>query len=248
MIATRHTPPFAFFFLNVCVGWPVGVVGLALSNALVRSGLTVGQTASIVASASLPFTLQFLWGPIVDSSATRRRWFLGGTLLMCVCLAALLSAPWKAASVHLLAMLAFLSCLGAALSAAATKGLIAHHVRTEQLASASGWYISGGGFSHAVAGAGTLWLLTYVTSPAFGGGDQCRRRGARRGGHYLGFSGKVCAVARVPGQAGRGAERDLELNLHAERSTSCVAVCGSIRIGRSRGLARRDCPGVVRRS
>jgi MFS family permease len=164
VIATRRTPPFAFFFLNVCVGWPVGVVGLALSNALVRSGFTVGQIASIVASASLPFTLQFLWGPIVDSSATRRRWFLGGTLLMCVCLAALLSAPWKAASVHLLAMLAFLSCLGAALGAAATKGLIAHHVRAEQLASASGWYISGGGFSHAVAGAGTLWLLTHVTS------------------------------------------------------------------------------------
>lgn len=163
-MTVRRTPPFAFFFLNASLGWPVGVIGLALTNVLVRSGFTVGQAASIWAAGALPFTLQFLLGPIVDSSATRRGWFVGGTLFMGVCLAALLVAPWKTTPVAALATLAFCSCLGAALCAAATKGMIAYHVPPERLGAASGWYISGGGLSHAIAGGGTLWLLTHIPS------------------------------------------------------------------------------------
>lgn len=163
-MATRHTPPFLFFFLNVCIGWPVGVVAGALGNALVRSGFTVGQTASIIAAAGMPFTLQVVWATIIDSSGTRRRWFVGGAALMCIGLAALLAAPWRPAFAGVFAALAFLSCLGAAVGAAASKGLIAHHVRPDRVGSASAWYMSGGGFSHAVAGAATLALLTHVTS------------------------------------------------------------------------------------
>jgi hypothetical protein len=85
---TRRAPPLAFFFLHTCTVWPLGVVSLAVGSALVKAGVSVQETAGVLAAATLPFTLEFLWAPLVDASFTRRRWYVGGATLMCLCLAA----------------------------------------------------------------------------------------------------------------------------------------------------------------
>jgi hypothetical protein len=159
----KRAPPFAFFFLHVCTAWPVGVVGLALGSSLVKAGVPVRHSAGIIAAATLAFTLEFLWAPMVDACLTRRRWYVGGAAVMCICLAALLVAPWNSASVPLMTVLAFSSCSGAAIAAVAVKGLMAYDVPTAQLGAASGFYTAGGTFAKAVGGAGTLWLLTHVS-------------------------------------------------------------------------------------
>jgi PAT family beta-lactamase induction signal transducer AmpG len=105
--------PILFFFLHVCTAWPVGVVGLALASSLVKAGVPVQQTATIIAASALAFTLEFVWAPLVDSSFTRRAWYLGGAVVMCACLAALLVAPWNLAWVPALTVLAFASSSGA---------------------------------------------------------------------------------------------------------------------------------------
>jgi MFS transporter, PAT family, beta-lactamase induction signal transducer AmpG len=160
----RKCPPGAFFFLHVCTAWPVGVIGLALGSSLVKAGVAVHQTAAIIAASNLAFTLECAWAPIVDSSLTRRLWYLIGAGGMCVCLAWLLIAPWNAASVPLMTTLAFASSSGAAIGAVAVKGIMAYDVPPVRLGSASGFYAAGGTFAKAVAGAGTLWLLTHVSS------------------------------------------------------------------------------------
>jgi len=48
----------------------VGVVGLAVGNRLVSSGVSVHQTAGIVAAAFLPFSFEFLWAPIMTAIGT----------------------------------------------------------------------------------------------------------------------------------------------------------------------------------
>jgi MFS transporter, PAT family, beta-lactamase induction signal transducer AmpG len=130
----------------------------------------VRHSAAIIAASTLAFTLEFVWAPIVDSSLTRRTWYVVGAVVMCGCLAILLIAPWDAASVPLLTALAFASSSGAAIAAVAAKGLMAYDVPTTQLGSASGFYTAGGIFAKAVGGAGTLWLLTHLSgrTPAAG--------------------------------------------------------------------------------
>jgi hypothetical protein len=160
----KGAPPFAFFFLHVCTAWPVGVVGLALGSSLVKAGVSVQHAAGIVAAASLAFTIEFIWGPMVDACLSRRHWYVGGAAVMCVCLVALLIAPWDAASVPLMTALAFISCSGAAIAAVAVKGLIAYDVPTAKIGTASGFYTAGGIVAKAVGGSGTLWLLTHVSS------------------------------------------------------------------------------------
>jgi hypothetical protein len=62
--------------------------------------------------------------PRVDACLTRRLWYVGGSTLMCGCLAARLIAPWTAASVPLMIVLAFSSSTGAAIAAIAVKGIM----------------------------------------------------------------------------------------------------------------------------
>jgi hypothetical protein len=160
-LGDRSSPPGAFFFLHLCAAWPVGVIGLALGSILVNEGVSVQQSAAIIAASTLAFTLEFLWAPMVDSCLTRRRWFIGGAGAMCACLAALLLAPRDPKSVPLLAALAFAASSGAAVAAVAVKGIMAYDVPAAKLGSASGFYTAGGSFAKALGGAGTLWLLTH---------------------------------------------------------------------------------------
>ena len=116
--------PILFFFLHVCTAWPIGVVGLAHTSSLVKAGVPVQHTATIIAASTLAFTLEFAWAPLVDSSFTRRAWYLGGAVVMCACLAVLLVAPWNLAWVPALTALAFASTLGIGVAFAAATVLI----------------------------------------------------------------------------------------------------------------------------
>jgi MFS family permease len=156
-------PPYAFFFLHVCTAWPVGVVGLALASNLVNAGLAVHDVAGIIAASNLAFTLEFLWAPLVDSSLTRRQWFVIGALLMAGCLVALLLVDPGIASLPMMIGLAFASSSGAAMAAVAVKGIMAYDVAGHRIAAASGYYTAGGTFAKAVGAAGVLWLLTHTT-------------------------------------------------------------------------------------
>jgi PAT family beta-lactamase induction signal transducer AmpG len=164
---TKQAPPFAFFFLHTATAWPIGVVNLALANNLVRAGVSVRHVAAIVAATTLAFTFEFVWAPLVDSSLTRKVWYAIGATMMCACLIAMFVIPWKETAVPTMILLAFASCTGAAIAAVAVKGIMAYDVQAERMGAASGFYTAGGTFGKTVAGAGTLLLLTHLSSKTF---------------------------------------------------------------------------------
>jgi len=166
---SRHAPPYAFGLLHVCTGWPVGIVSLVLGNRLTALGVPVHRTATIITAAWLAFSLEFLWAPLVDSTFNRKGWYTAGAALMCASLALLLMAPWASSAVPLLTALTFISCSGAAMAAASIKGLMAYEIPAAQLGSASAFYTAGGYFAKAVGAAGTLWMLTHLTSRPLAG-------------------------------------------------------------------------------
>jgi MFS family permease len=135
-----------------------------MASALSTAGLPVKQISEIVGAAALAFSLEIIWAPMIDSVFTRRRWYAAGSVVMCVCLASLLMAPWQPSSVPLLTALTFCACSGAAIALVAVKGIMAYDVPAPQLGRASGFYTAGGIVAKSAAGAGTLWLLTHVSS------------------------------------------------------------------------------------
>lgn len=167
--SSHHAPPYAFALLHVCTGWPVGIVSLVVGNRLTALGVPVQQTSMVITAAWLAFSLEFLWAPLVDSTFTRKGWYTAGAALMCASLMLLLMAPWTSSAIPLLTALTFVTCSGAAVAAAAIKGLMAYEVPAAQLGSASAFYTAGGYLAKAIGAAGTLWLLTHLASRPLAG-------------------------------------------------------------------------------
>ena len=75
-----------FFLLYLRQGIPAGFASTALANSLTARGVDPEAVGAFVAWTGLPWTLQFVWGPVVDrfqgSPLGRRRpWVLGAQLL-----------------------------------------------------------------------------------------------------------------------------------------------------------------------
>lgn len=122
------------------------------------------QVATIIAAMSLAFTLEFIWGPLVDSSFTRKTWNVLGATVAFACLLAMFALPWRQSSVPLLALLAFASCSGAAIALVAAKGIMAFDVPTDRMGAASAFYSAGGTFGKAAAGALAVLLLAHLSN------------------------------------------------------------------------------------
>ncbi|GAC1447993.1 MAG: hypothetical protein NVSMB9_30740 [Isosphaeraceae bacterium] len=75
-----------FFLLYVRQGIPAGFASTAFANSLTARGVDAETVGAFVAWTGLPWTLQFVWGPVVDrfqgsSMGRRRPWVLGAQVL-----------------------------------------------------------------------------------------------------------------------------------------------------------------------
>ncbi|WP_310395087.1 MFS transporter [Hymenobacter sp.] len=63
---SRNLRYFTFFYLYVMQGIPGGFRGATVYNYLIEKGLTASAVGSFVLVVGLPWSFQFVWGPIVD--------------------------------------------------------------------------------------------------------------------------------------------------------------------------------------
>lgn len=63
--------------LYVASGLPYGLLTDALSTSFARTGVSTARTTALVADVGLPFTLKFLWAPLLDAVGSRRGWTMG---------------------------------------------------------------------------------------------------------------------------------------------------------------------------
>ena len=79
----------AFFYLYVMQGIPYGFAATAIANYLAYHHVPPNEIGKFVAMVGVPWTLQFVWGPIVDRfqgsrMGRRRPWILLAQLLSCL--------------------------------------------------------------------------------------------------------------------------------------------------------------------
>ncbi|GAB2770182.1 RhtX/FptX family siderophore transporter [Hymenobacter latericoloratus] len=102
---------FTFFYLYVMQGIPAGFGLTAVVNYLIGRGLDSATVASFSAAVGLPWTLQFVWGPLIDKYqesiiGQRKHWVLLTQLLAAVASLVLLLVRNPASQLRLL-LLAF---------------------------------------------------------------------------------------------------------------------------------------------
>lgn len=80
-------------------GMPYAIVNILMVALLADMGMSNGAVAAITGMLSIPWSLKFLWSPLVDSVSTKRRWMimmeLGLSIVFLIAALTLASSFWQ---------------------------------------------------------------------------------------------------------------------------------------------------------
>lgn len=160
-----HQPhPAVFLFLRAPDGMVSGYVTVTLAYALAQANIGIDAIATIVALNLLPNTWKVLWSPIVDTTLTRKRWFMISVAATIIALFAIGLVPQTAAGLSLLYLLVFIVSLAAGISSIASSALMAHAVPDARRGAAAGWTQAGNLGGMGLGGGLGLWLAQHSAS------------------------------------------------------------------------------------
>ena len=157
------TAPVTFLFLLLPYGVSNGVISITLPFVLTRAGFSVATAASIVAIGVSANIWQFLGGPIVDLTLTRKRWYLIGLGACAGTLLLLGIFPLRQETVGILTAMVFVSQVAATFVILPVGGLMAYTVADEAKGRASGFYQAGNLGGAGLGGGAGVWLVSHFS-------------------------------------------------------------------------------------
>ncbi len=149
----RAPRPFHFSFLVLPFGISFGFTSVALPYVARGRGIDVAAIGGVVASAFLPHSIKFLWAPVVDTTFTRKTWYLAALALVALGTFASMAMPITASSLGPLTVVVMASQVGLTLMYMACEGILGRGVPVEQKSTAAAW-LQGGSFLGIGVGAG----------------------------------------------------------------------------------------------
>ena len=155
----QSTAPWVFMILIAPFGISSGFLTVALAFHLRHRGVGAESIAALIALSYLPHSWKFLWAPLVDLVGTRRRWYLGSTLLLAIGLGAMGLLAQDAPSMPLLTAAVLAANLAATFSGMSVESLMAHLTAPGQRGRAGGWFQAGNLGGQGVGGGLALWLM-----------------------------------------------------------------------------------------
>lgn len=150
-----------FASLYMSEGAPIGYIWWFLPTRLRVEGVPVGEIGALLALLVLPWTLKFLWAPVIDLTARRgvpvRAWIVTAQVAMAATLLPLLG--WDgAASLGLLRLALFGHALAAATQDAAIDTLAIRSTPRAELGTINGWMQAGMLLGRSLFGGVALFL------------------------------------------------------------------------------------------
>ncbi len=150
-----------FAFLYFCEGAPIGFLWWALPAYWSASGVPVERVTAITAAAVLPWSLKWLWAPLVDLTAPRlgyHRWIVAMQFLMGLSLWPLVWLDPSEQFAWLLAVL-LVHATAAATQDVAIDGLCVALVAEHERGEVNGWMQAGMLLGRAMFGGGAVLLI-----------------------------------------------------------------------------------------
>jgi MFS family permease len=168
--------PALFMLLIAPFGLSSGFIIVTLAFQLTQRGVSAGVVADLIALSYLPQTWKFLWAPLVDTTSTRARWYIGGTVATGV-----LGLWWPGISADagtinytLMGGLLVAGSFASTLLAMALENLMGVVVPDESRGRVAGWYQAGNLGGQGLGGGLALWLIQSLHwSAAASGGALC---------------------------------------------------------------------------
>jgi len=146
-----------------------GYLTVAVAYLLVHAGVSVGQTAALVALSYVPHTWKFLWAPIADTTLTRKRWYVIAAIVSAGGLAAIGAIPATPAGLALLSVVVVTANVGVTFLGMSVESLMAYCTPPEFKGRAGGWFQAGNLGGVGIGGGAGLWLAQNLPAPWMAG-------------------------------------------------------------------------------
>jgi PAT family beta-lactamase induction signal transducer AmpG len=155
---------FTFFYLYVMQGIPSGFALTAVYNYLIGQGLSARAVGSFAAIVGLPWTFQFVWGPLIDKYqysiiGHRKQWVVLTQLVAVVASLSLLLVHDPVRELTLLGMVFFVHSVFASIQDASVDAIAISVVPVDERGRVNAFMRAGSLAGWAVGGAALSYLL-----------------------------------------------------------------------------------------
>lgn len=159
-----HPSPVLFLFLYLPWGVLTGYLGVALGYLLAQAGLNAEQIAGLIALSFIPQTWKFIWAPLVDTTLSRRRWYVLSVLVTSLGIFGLGAIPTRPALLPLLTVVMLTAYVAGTFLCMAMEGLMACTIPDSEKGRASGWLQAGNLGGNGIGGGAGLWMAQHLSS------------------------------------------------------------------------------------
>src|SRR5258706_7405565 len=153
----RHVHPAVYLFLILPFGAMSGYLTVSLAWILTKAGVPLGGIAALIALSFLPHTWKFLWAPIVDTTLTRKRWYLIASLVSAAGILTMGALPATVKSLGLLSAVVLVSNIAVTFLGMSVDSLMAYCTAENEEGRARRSFHAGNLAGAGPCGGGRLW-------------------------------------------------------------------------------------------
>jgi MFS family permease len=168
-MSNRPVHPWIYMILIVPFGAMSGYVTVAVAYLLTRAGVSVGETAALVALSYVPHTWKFLWAPIADTTLTRKGWYIIAVLVSAAGIAAIGAIPATPTGLAMLSVVVFAANVAVTFLGMSVESLMAYGTPPDLKGRAAGWFQAGNLGGGGIGGGAGLWLAQKLPAPWMSG-------------------------------------------------------------------------------
>jgi MFS transporter, PAT family, beta-lactamase induction signal transducer AmpG len=162
----QHPPhPIVYSVLIVPFGAVSGYLTVALAYSLSQSGMSVARVGLLIALYLMPQTWKFLWAPIVDTTLTRKSWYVIGATLSALGVTAMAVFSAHASALTVLCIFVLVASVATTFLAMSVESMMAYDTPDAQRGRAGGWFQAGNLGGGGIGGGAALWLAQRVSTP-----------------------------------------------------------------------------------
>jgi MFS transporter, PAT family, beta-lactamase induction signal transducer AmpG len=168
-MSERRAHPSFFMFLVLPFGVSGGYLTVTLAYLLSQSGVPVEQIAGLIAVSPLPHVWKFAWAPLVDTTLSRRAWYLMASVVTAAGVALTGLLPARESSMPLLTLVVVVTNVAVTFLGMATNSLMAYGTPEDAKGRAGGWFQAGNLGGSGLGGGAGLWMARALPAPWMAG-------------------------------------------------------------------------------
>jgi MFS family permease len=161
----RRSHPIVYLMLILPFGAVGGYLSVAEAYTLAQKGMSVAQIGLLIALYLAPQAWKFVWAPIVDTTLTRKSWYLIGATLSAVSVTVMAEYSTHTAQFLALCVVVVISSLAVTFLGMSVESLMAYDTPDSEKGRAAGWFQAGNLGGSGLGGGAALWLAQRVSMP-----------------------------------------------------------------------------------